>query len=475
MKISYYLYWVLLFCFKISAQVGIGTTNPSGALDVSATNDGLLIPRVALVGTNVATVVTPTISELVYNTATSAIGINQVEPGFYYWSGTQWLKLITSNQPINNWDLNGNIATNSNFIGTTNEANIYFKRNNVNAGFLNPDNTVFGVNAMAPTTNAEASVAIGVGALKSSVSGLSNTAIGFGVLENTTTASLNTGIGSLALFNNLTGNSNSAFGVQTLSQNTTGIRNTALGVSSMVFNTTGNLNTAAGFEALRRNETGNFNTALGDRSLHKTTTANSNTAVGSRAMFNTTTGAFNTAVGSITMTINGTGSNNTAIGYNAMNTNTTGNNNTAIGNGAQIPNSLLNNQIKIGNAAVTYAGIQVPWSITSDIRWKKNIEELNLGLSFISKLKPVSYLRIDDETKKTEFGFLAQDLQKTLLDFKQFDSGIINKDDNGMLSVRYNDLLAPLVKSVQELNEHNKIQANLIEQLLKRIEDLEQK
>jgi trimeric autotransporter adhesin len=466
---------IALFYLNGNAQVGIGTTNPRAALDVVATNDGLLIPRVALVGTNVATVLTPTISELVYNTTTSLPSINQVEPGFYYWSGSRWIKLISSNQPTSGWNLNGNIANNTNFIGTTNDANIYFKRNNVNAGFLNPDNTVLGVDAMSPTTNTENSVAIGVGALKSSISGLGNTAIGFGVLENTTTASLNTAVGSLALLNNITGNTNSAFGVQTLSQNTIGARNTALGGACMIFNTSGNQNTAAGFEALRRNETGSFNTAFGDRSLHKSTTASLNTAVGSRAMFNTTTGINNTAIGSLTMTLNSAGSGNTAIGFNAMNTNTTGNNNTAIGNGAQPPVSSASNQIKIGNAAVTYAGAQVAWSITSDRRWKTDIKKSSLGLDFISQLKPVSYIRKNDLDKKAEFGFIAQDIEKTLLDFKQFKSGIIAKDDQGMLSVRYNDLLAPLVKSVQELNEQNKIQAKLIEQLLKRIEDLEQK
>ncbi len=67
-----------LFAFS---QVGIGTTAPKGALDVTSTTDGLLMPRVALSNTTTATVVTPTTSELVYNTATAG----DVTPGFYYW------------------------------------------------------------------------------------------------------------------------------------------------------------------------------------------------------------------------------------------------------------------------------------------------------------------------------------------------------------------------------------------------------
>ena len=58
-----------------NAQVGIGTVSPEGALDVTSTNEGLLIPRVALSATNVATVLSPTVSELVYNTFTSAFVI----------------------------------------------------------------------------------------------------------------------------------------------------------------------------------------------------------------------------------------------------------------------------------------------------------------------------------------------------------------------------------------------------------------
>jgi len=37
---------------SVQAQVGIGTTTPQGALDITSTTDGLLIPRVSLGGTN---------------------------------------------------------------------------------------------------------------------------------------------------------------------------------------------------------------------------------------------------------------------------------------------------------------------------------------------------------------------------------------------------------------------------------------
>ncbi|SCY82965.1 hypothetical protein [Flavobacterium caeni] len=106
-----------------SAQVGVGTTAPNAALDISAANDGLLIPRVALANTTTATVLTPTASELVYNTATAG----DVTPGFYYWSGTAWIRLATG--ASNDWSITGNAGTTpgTHFLGTTNAVDLRIK------------------------------------------------------------------------------------------------------------------------------------------------------------------------------------------------------------------------------------------------------------------------------------------------------------------------------------------------------------
>lgn len=80
------------------AQVGINTITPQGALDVTSTTDGLLIPRVALISIiDTTTLITPTLSEMVYNTNTSAVGFNQVKPGYYYWNGSKWVSILSSN------------------------------------------------------------------------------------------------------------------------------------------------------------------------------------------------------------------------------------------------------------------------------------------------------------------------------------------------------------------------------------------
>lgn len=91
------IFFLVITTFNLCySQVGIGNLDPQGALDITSNNNGLLIPRVELSATNVATVITPTVSELVYNTITSAVGPNQVTPGFYYWDGSLWVSISTS-------------------------------------------------------------------------------------------------------------------------------------------------------------------------------------------------------------------------------------------------------------------------------------------------------------------------------------------------------------------------------------------
>jgi hypothetical protein len=104
---------------KINAQnVGINPTgaapDSSAVLDVSASDKGLLIPRVLLTGTtDVTTIASPATSLLVYNTATVA----DVTPGFYYFTGTNWERIVsgmvtgTDDQNISGSSLNGTALT----------------------------------------------------------------------------------------------------------------------------------------------------------------------------------------------------------------------------------------------------------------------------------------------------------------------------------------------------------------------------
>jgi hypothetical protein len=116
-----------------NGNVGINTAPAAPAqLDVSATNRGVLIPRVALSAANNNAPIGAGIvnSLLVYNTATSGTGVNVVTPGYYYWDATaaRWIRF---SQDGDDWRITGNAGTNStvNFWGTTDNMGVRIRTN----------------------------------------------------------------------------------------------------------------------------------------------------------------------------------------------------------------------------------------------------------------------------------------------------------------------------------------------------------
>ncbi len=76
--------------------VNVASPNASAILDVTSSNKGVLLPRIALVSlTDVATVASPATGLLVFNTTTNLSA--NLTPGFYYWSGTSWAQLQDTN------------------------------------------------------------------------------------------------------------------------------------------------------------------------------------------------------------------------------------------------------------------------------------------------------------------------------------------------------------------------------------------
>ena len=202
----------LLFAFvTVNAQVGIGTNSPnaSAKLDITATNKGLLPPRVALTGTaDVSTITSPATALLVYNTATAGTSPNNVIPGYYYYNGTSWVNLIT------------NVTTGVPYIGATG--------------------------------------AVDLGAYDLKVHGLT---IGFGNGSINT----NSALGNSVLSSNTSGDANTVTGYGAMANNTTGSSNTINGVQTMLYNVSGNYNTAIGRDALRFNTAGSDNVGLGSQ------------------------------------------------------------------------------------------------------------------------------------------------------------------------------------------------------------------
>lgn len=230
---------ILLITQLSFSQVGIGTTNPSpsSALDIRSTNSGLLIPRVSLLSTtDVATIVNPATSLLVYNSSST----NDVTPGFYYWEGSWKTLKSTSAATTSGWSLTGNNTSATDYLGTNNYNSLVFKVNNSPFSKYHPNGGItIGNSANANDNN---SVAIGTSANASS----SNQATAVG--PNTTASGFqSTALGYLATASN---NSTIAMG---LSSNASGFQSIGIGVSS-VSNTNnslaiGNSSTASGQQA----------------------------------------------------------------------------------------------------------------------------------------------------------------------------------------------------------------------------------
>jgi hypothetical protein len=121
-----------------SVGIGTATPDPSARLHIEDNVRGLLIPNVALSATDVAAPVTnPATSLLVYNTATAGTGATAVTPGFYYWDGSQWVRLADGGKA---WLLNGNAGTDPavNFLGTTDAQPLCIRVDNQETFRFNP-------------------------------------------------------------------------------------------------------------------------------------------------------------------------------------------------------------------------------------------------------------------------------------------------------------------------------------------------
>ena len=99
---------------------------------------------------------------------------------------------------------------------------------------------------------------------------------------------------------------------------------------------------------------------------------------------------------------------------------------------------------------------------TSDRRAKTEIESLDnqKATEFINSLKPVSYRFKHDDTGEIHHGFIAQEVDEIAGKWN-----VVNKpkDDNFMMSLRYTEIIADLVATVQE-------QGKRIQQLERRLD-----
>ena len=285
------------------------------------------------------------------------------------------------------------------------------------------------------------------------------------------------------------------------------LTNSVIGFNSLMLNLTGSGNTACGNLALS-NSNADYNTSVGLQAGTANTSGINGTFIGAVSGVSNTTGIKNTYVGSQAGIINTTGSFNTGIGY-SSNLGQIANNTSCLGANTFITGS---NQVQLGDSTTTtfaYGAVQD----RSDIRDKSDIQDTALGLDFINSLRPVDFkwdyredyreeapiipspdaleeekeaykiaferwkensklsnITHDGSKKRNRFhhGLIAQEV-KAVIDEKGIDFGgfqdhkVKNGDD--VLSIGYEELIAPLIKSVQELTQKNQELENKIKEI----------
>ncbi|MBK7884929.1 MAG: tail fiber domain-containing protein [Chitinophagaceae bacterium] len=312
-------------------NVGINQTgvkaDASAMLDVSSPNKGLLIPRVDLTDKyDNVTIASPAATLLVYNIASNDKEFPQ-GPGYYYNANVKnegdafWVRLLDSefNTP---WLLGGNndIDAAIHFVGSTNAADVVFKRGEVEGVRLAQGG------AMLATGSAVGGITPAQGAGRRLMWIPAKAAFRAGEVTNANWDNANVGLRSFAGGYNTvaSGEGSTAMGRQTtasgsnstaMGRQTTasGQNSTAMGSTTTAFGVT---STAMGSNTVASGDT---STAMGQQTI---ASGQNSTAMGS---ITTASGEISTAMGRQTTAF---GKRSTAMGNN---TTASGDNSTAMG------------------------------------------------------------------------------------------------------------------------------------------------
>lgn len=350
-------------------------------------------------------------------------------------------------------------------------ADIYFEGSpNFNLGF---GATTYGVTGNNNTL-------VGISSGSSLTSGSFNTTLGKSALQNGTTAAYNTAVGYGALQGNISNTYNTAVGA--LAGNmTTGFNNTFLGTKAG-YNATGSssnnimigYNVGPGTGQTLNNQLwiGNGPTPLIFGEM-----TNGFIGIGTTTpthqlhMFNATNSGvrMDASGNSFSMTTSGIGfkifDENAVL--DRLNISASGN----VGIGTTSPGFKLqvngtiapatDNSSNLGDATFRFMNVYAANGTinTSDARMKHSIENSDLGLNFINRLRPVSYHWNDGVDKALHYGVIAQETQAALEETKRelghddrVDNVIVTHDEKSdRFGVRYTELISPLIKAVQEL------------------------
>jgi hypothetical protein len=245
-------------------------------------------------------------------------------------------------------------------------------------------------------------------------------------------------------------------------------------------------NVAVGERALTDNQSGSSNVAVGTAAMLVSTSGSGNTALGSGTLFDLTSGADNVAIGRQALSNLVAGGDNIAIGALAGLNMSGGTNNIYIGNPGFAPD---NNTIRIGDAShvgtiITGIATQtsaggVPVLIngggrmgttTSSIRFKSDVTSIDGESRKLHDLRPVRFVYkpgVDDGTKMTQFGLIAEEVAES------FPELLVRDERGEPWTVRYHLLVPLLVAEVQRLERERVRRDQELLELRERLDRLE--
>jgi hypothetical protein len=344
-----------------------------------------------------------------------------------------------------------------------------------NALLVNTGNYNIGIgfNAMVANTSGNLNVAVGGYALDGNVTGTHNTAVGTYALHasasfasnvaigynamGASTSSNNVAIGNYALDDSNSGGTNVAIGYNCATALTTGTVNTYVGPNCAQATTEASHNVMLGYTAGLANTTGGYNVIIGSNAGKTLTTASNSVIIGEGAGWYVT-GVQNTFVGMRAGHQVTTGVNNTALGWHALYTASfTGGNTTCLGYNAQPSAADADNEITMGDSNISAFRCQVDVTVLSDGRDKADIQDLDVGLDFVKRLRPRRWSwDMREENGKhgiADAGFVAQELQQAQTDEGAVIPNLVYEKNPDRLESSKATLIPVLVKAVQELAE----------------------
>lgn len=249
---------------------------------------------------------------------------------------------------------------------------------------------------------------------------------------------------------------------------TTGSLNTYLGASAGLFSTSGTSNVFLGQQAGLNSDDASYNVFVGPVA-GMNSDGNWNISIGMFAG-KESDGEYNTIIGSLAGEELLTGSNNTYIGAKVEPASSNESNRVRIANGLGelafhaildiwfiVNGDLRPNEDGVRNLGLSTRRwntiyLENPPDVVSDLRLKRNVNQISYGLESLMQLRPVNYELIANEDDDPKFGFIAQEVKEVipeLVELHQPEVGDLNAKPEHY-SMSYTELIPVLVKAVQE-------------------------